>query len=192
MPLTKQQLLIPRVLCIGGKDGMINYPDSEFVTGEILVFGKSLTRLGNEVKNDNGCFWKQDQSAYVSKRYTEAFPHLFKTIPWWYGRTVDEMPEYVKNSDIFSMSNGKVYKVIKHEENFVYLEARNNPRFHIENFEPAEESEYQEYQKQKEGLGKCKEKGCERVATKDYNGHGHYVCEQHYESLSNYFDEEYK
>lgn len=46
--------------------------------------------------------------------------------------------------------------------------------------------------KQKEGLGTCKEKGCERVATKDYNGHGHYVCEQHYESLSNYFDEEYK
>jgi formylmethanofuran dehydrogenase subunit E len=30
-----------------------------------------------------------------------------------------------------------------------------------------------------------------RPATKDYNGHGYMVCEPCYESLSDYFDEEY-
>lgn len=42
------------------------------------------------------------------------------------------------------------------------------------------------------GHGKCKEKNCEKWATIDYNGHGHWVCKGHYESLSNYFDEEYR
>lgn len=41
------------------------------------------------------------------------------------------------------------------------------------------------------GLGLCME--CKkRNATKDYNGHKHYVCDPCYNSLSNYFDEEYK
>ena len=40
--------------------------------------------------------------------------------------------------------------------------------------------------------GICKEAGCKRLATKDYNGHGHWVCDEHFESLNNYFDEEYK
>lgn len=41
------------------------------------------------------------------------------------------------------------------------------------------------------GLGICKEKGCENHATKDYNGHGYYVCDYHYEKLNDYFDEEF-
>lgn len=39
--------------------------------------------------------------------------------------------------------------------------------------------------------GKCKEKNCKRFAKQDYNGHGHYVCDEHYESLSKYFEDEY-
>lgn len=31
-----------------------------------------------------------------------------------------------------------------------------------------------------------------RIATTDYNGHGHYVCKPCYESLSRHFDEEYR
>lgn len=41
-------------------------------------------------------------------------------------------------------------------------------------------------------LGICVEKGCERQATTDYNGHGHYVCKQCNDSLNRHFDEEYR
>ena len=142
MPLTKQQLLIPRVLCIGGEQGKPNDTSGDYITGDILTQTvKSIHKWKSE---------KLKHSVYFCDKWIEQFPHLFKPLPWWYGRTVEEMPEYVKNTDILSMNNGKVYKVIKHEDNFVYLEARNNPRFHIENFEPADISDYQKYQKQKE------------------------------------------
>lgn len=42
------------------------------------------------------------------------------------------------------------------------------------------------------GFGKCQEGKCEEWASKDYNGHGHYVCERHYDKLSEEFDNEYK
>jgi len=40
--------------------------------------------------------------------------------------------------------------------------------------------------------GICKEKGCNKRATKDYNGHGYWVCDKCFDSLNNYFDENYK
>lgn len=42
------------------------------------------------------------------------------------------------------------------------------------------------------GLGKCMENNCQRFATRDYNGCGHFVCDNHFDSLSRYFDEEYR
>jgi len=38
----------------------------------------------------------------------------------------------------------------------------------------------------------CMEKNCVRYAVTDYNGHGHYVCQHHFNKLSDYFDEEYR
>jgi hypothetical protein len=40
--------------------------------------------------------------------------------------------------------------------------------------------------------GICKERNCEEKAVVDYNGHGHWVCQHHYDILSDYFDEEYR
>ena len=37
----------------------------------------------------------------------------------------------------------------------------------------------------------CMELNCTKIATVDYNGHGHMVCESHYDSLTRYFEEEY-
>lgn len=37
----------------------------------------------------------------------------------------------------------------------------------------------------------CNQKNCKDEATKDYNGHGCYVCDYHYDKLSDEFDEEY-
>lgn len=42
------------------------------------------------------------------------------------------------------------------------------------------------------GHGKCVEKGCNKFATTDYNGHGHWVCESCDKCLNDYFDEEYR
>jgi hypothetical protein len=41
-------------------------------------------------------------------------------------------------------------------------------------------------------LGYCTERYCRELATKDYNGCGHYVCDYHFEKLNDYFDEEYR
>ncbi len=39
---------------------------------------------------------------------------------------------------------------------------------------------------------KCKEKNCTKNAVIDYNGVLHFVCQDHYDSLTRYFEEEYK
>lgn len=40
--------------------------------------------------------------------------------------------------------------------------------------------------------GICKERNCNEPATKDYNGHEHWVCNYHYDKLNDEFDEEYR
>lgn len=40
--------------------------------------------------------------------------------------------------------------------------------------------------------GICKERNCKEPATKDYNGHEHWVCDYHYDKLNDEFDEEYR
>lgn len=40
--------------------------------------------------------------------------------------------------------------------------------------------------------GICKERNCNEPATKDYNGHEHWVCDYHYDKLNDEFDEEYR
>ena len=41
-------------------------------------------------------------------------------------------------------------------------------------------------------IGNCLENNCEEKATKDYNGHKHYVCDYHYRKLNDEFDEDYR
>lgn len=40
--------------------------------------------------------------------------------------------------------------------------------------------------------GMCQAKNCKNKATIDYNGHGDWVCQYHYDKFSDYFDEEYR
>ena len=148
MPLTKQQLLIPRVLCIGTKEGEPNDTSGDFITGDILTQTvKSIHKWKSE---------KLKHSVYFCDKWIEQFPHLFKPLPWWYGRTVEEMPKYVKDE------NGEVWKVTKYFidssvacfytgeiEKKGWLKGTETP-FNLLAVEPADEAEYQEYQKQKE------------------------------------------
>jgi len=58
----------------------------------------------------------------------------------------------------------------------------------IEEFEPCEVTLKMWFEK---GSIVCCEGGCKEIATKDYNGHGHFVCSDHYDKLNDYFDENY-
>ena len=49
----------------------------------------------------------------------------------------------------------------------------------------------QELRDQEQAVMHCMEPHCMNPATKDYNGHNHFVCDYHYEKLNDYFDEEY-
>jgi hypothetical protein len=136
MPLTKQQLLIPRVLCIGGEQGKPNDTSGDYITGDILTQTvKSIHKWKSE---------KLKHSVYFCDKWIEQFPHLFKPLPWWYGRTVEELPEYL-NID------GGVFKVDMYDfgNDVVYVFTITVVPVLLRQCTPADESEYQEYQKQK-------------------------------------------
>lgn len=133
MPLTKQQLLIPRVLCIGGKEGEPNYPGSPYKTGQILYI-HTIDMNESDIPKDSVCLFDITRSV---------FPHLFKPLPWWYGRTVEEMPEYILAS--------KTYGIVKVNEwrcmGELCLALTDDGMLSAANweFEPADESDYELY-----------------------------------------------
>lgn len=145
MPLSKQQLLIPRVLCIGGKEGEPNYPGSRFMTGDIIE------------KNGRD-YWSVKADAWLNQTTVEKFPHLFKPLPWWEKREESDMPVYIK----WEHKSEKGEPEIKVEKvKYWFLEV-GSWRWIGENgdmgnfyyykdedqYQPADESDYQEYQKQ--------------------------------------------
>ena len=141
MALTKQQLLIPRVMCVGGKDGEPNDTSGNWITGDIYYLSPW----------DKGTYKSYETGREVSEplmvHLAQSMTHLFKPIPWWYGRTVEEMPLYVW------LKGKSVCKVdvwdFKYEEAMIF---RGNiiTTVSIDLLTPADESEYQEYQKQKQ------------------------------------------
>ena len=148
MPLIKTELLIPRVLCIGTKEGEPNYPDSPFNTNDVLTF----------IKIKDGTKWYRKigdiNKTHIHEIYIIRFSNLFKPLPWWYGRTVEEMPQYVKDE------NGEVWKVTKYFidssvacfytgelEKEGWLKGTETP-FNLLAVEPADLTDYMEYQKQ--------------------------------------------
>ena len=139
MPLTKQQLLIPRVLCIGGKDGEPNYPGSPYKSGDILEVVDYFILI------DDIC------SKLIYNEVTNAYPELFRPLPWWYGRTESELPKYVKE-----IKSGKVHKAswdYFREKGITLWSVIIQPNgipYNPDGFEPADLTDYLEYQKQKE------------------------------------------
>ena len=145
MPLIKTELLIPRVLCIGTKEGEPNDTSRDYISGNIITVGDYLS---------NSDFLSMKATAEYLGGLVEKFPHLFKPLPWWYGRTVEEMPQYVKDE------NGEVWKVTKYFidssvacfytgelEKEGWLKGTETP-FNLLAVEPADLTDYMEYQKQ--------------------------------------------
>lgn len=138
MPLTKEQLLIPRVLCIGTKEGEPNDTRGLWITGEIYTYKKHESD-GYE------CYINDANTLAMPMNYPDKFPHLFKPLPWWYGRTVEDMPLYL--IDKF----GKVKRVLRHNTDFMTVIFNDDDwEESYAHYQPADESDYQEYQKQKQ------------------------------------------
>jgi len=138
MPLTKSELLIPRVLCIGTKDGEPNDTSGDFITGDILTQTvKSIHKWKSE---------KLKHSVYLDPDFIAKFHHLFRRLAWCDYRDdkieVDYV-RYIKTGIVLPAShtvyNGKTF--------FIGPSKKYEPGIR---FEPADESDYQEYQKQKQ------------------------------------------
>jgi len=131
-------------MCVGGKEGDPNYPNSPVNTGDIL----ELTIHGYVFI---ACY-----GVTVTRDTVSKYPHLFRPMPWWEGRQPEDMPDWVY---YISMKGIKEVRKVIHWEffeghwmwksecgevgNFFYYKDEDQ-------YQPADESEYQEYQKQKE------------------------------------------
>jgi len=135
-PLTKQQLLIPRVLCIG-KNWRANNPHSGwYVEGDILT----------EYNKYNMWDSANRGQVYFDPIYLEMYPHLYKELKWYEMREPDELPEYIKYDFHF-------YKVSSYDIKIgvVTIVLPNGViQVSLKKCFPADEADYQEYQKQKQ------------------------------------------
>lgn len=95
MPLTKEQLLIPRVMCVGGKEGEPNDTSGSWITGTICTLSDTINGTGEPC-----CVVPQ-----YSMKFFSRFPHLFRPMQWWEGRKPEDMPEYVwyKDKGVFKV-----------------------------------------------------------------------------------------
>lgn len=92
--LPPEHLLVTRILCIGGKEGEMLYPDSPFKVGDILTGDRK-----SEVKDQTG-------TPVPAFNWYE-FPHLFKKLEWWEKRTKEELGQYIRSGPV-------VFRVCKH------------------------------------------------------------------------------
>jgi len=119
-------------MCVGGKEGDPNYPNSPVNTGDIL----ELTIHGYVFI---ACY-----GVTVTRDTVSKYPHLFRPMPWWEGRQPEDMPEYVRIKN-------KVLRVVKYNLTFgEFLPEKSKYMKRLEYTQPATEQEYLDYIKQKE------------------------------------------
>lgn len=137
--MTKEQLLIPRVMCVGGKEGERNYPGSQFKTGEILTREK---RYSDVYLTDNG-------RSYIFCFLADKFPHLFRAMPWWEGRQPEDMPLFVRNKTSIPVAFIKVDEWVNDEKGGWDFREGGRWHQHVWAVEPATLEEYEDYQKRR-------------------------------------------
>jgi hypothetical protein len=156
MAMTKEQLLIPRVMCVGTKEGTQNFPGSDYLTGTILE---------PDGKDAKGIYYyrlKNRLFIYIDE--VENYPNCFRPMPWWEGRKPEDMPEYVTVNLLGSLQwmaneikTGAVYKLDAdfkysyYKGHYLGIQYNNGGGALGEYLLPASEQEYNEYKNQKEG-----------------------------------------
>lgn len=86
MPLSTEQLMIPRVIVRGGpqqKDGDCPFPGCLFGIGDVLIYDEYRSSY-------------VDVSVGILRKEADKFPHIFEPLPWWSHRDISDLPEYIK------------------------------------------------------------------------------------------------
>jgi hypothetical protein len=112
-----------------------DYPNNPFKVGTVLTD----TDWGG---------WLRYGERMLNLSMVKYYPHLFKELQWWEKRSLDEMPEYVKNEN-------KVFKVIEWRHGALWIECRliglRGAHYPIDlNLTPATLEEYNLYIKTKQ------------------------------------------
>lgn len=127
MPLTKKQLLIPRVKCV------LRYPDSRFPVGSILSQDFEDHELYVYI-DSNRKFWLICNP--------ELYPEIFTPLPWWSDRKPEDMPKYLKDqAGVYSKATWGVSMKLFTSDGELWHITENVMSF----FEPATEEEYTAY-----------------------------------------------
>lgn len=83
--MSKEELLMPRYEVIA------DYPNSPFKIGQIIY----PTKAGNDGFIDM-MYIKIESLLSANWGNPAKYPHLFKPLPWYTHRAVEDMPEYIK------------------------------------------------------------------------------------------------
>jgi len=142
--MTTSELLQPRYLC-AAPDGAEHYPNSPFEVGEIIILVDTIHPTYDHYSNG---------VEGVSVDDVLKHPHLFKALPWYHGRAVEDMPEYIRPKD----DNSKVHKVKWEKDdlsNSGWCLSVDEPEFWIDacfdNIDIATLSDYEAYKNQTDG-----------------------------------------
>lgn len=131
-----EHLLKPRWKVIAG------YPNGSLSIGDIL-YKHIFPETGNYCYVTNPDILLLGNSMRPGE--VENYPHLFKSLAWWEERSIEEMPEYIKDS------GGEVIKVVEWSHNGIgqmwFIEDSGHGTY-AEDFEPATEDQYLTFQKQ--------------------------------------------
>lgn len=115
MPLTKEQSLIPRYKV---KD---KYPGME---AEPFHLGQIITLQWH--REEDGEFSKEGfihvpikhmPRSFMWQSFFDLYPNIFKPLPWWSDRSLEDMPEYlriIERPTLVSVEIGSIVKVFKH------------------------------------------------------------------------------
>ena len=119
------------------------YPHSPYQVGDLVEMGVqsfhiTTTRDDSYLNESGKC------ENYFSIAEVEKYPHLFREMPWYEDRKVEDMPEYVKDK-----ISGKIFNPVHFSNHWAYP-SKNGCAFggrHIryETLLPATQEEYEQF-----------------------------------------------
>lgn len=144
MPLSKEQLLMPRYLYTGTPGKPLWY-GCHWKHGDIVKLDQTADGLACIYEDHKGLH-------FVKELYFNEAPHLFKPLQWWEYRKLEEMPEYVLTSfkneatGNVMLANGIFFKVEKWvTETFIGVDGE-QILAHLEGYKPSYLYRYPEWE----------------------------------------------
>ena len=122
--MTPEELLIPRY-----RINEFGYPDMPFTTGAVIELREWAT-------NPDQPYWVSPASSHWFEAYFDRYPNIFSKLPWWYGRSQEQLPRYVKSGNRLAV----VYRWM--EDNYSFLCDSIVPEQETEGWVPITETDF--------------------------------------------------